>query len=188
MRKWPYINVSGDALNTNKTARFFSINAAQYTSHYKNNRSQSILPVQAHFNLTKYRTKKPIPSNNTYVSIEGFLEDVNTDSSGQATSFHISVNNINFLGRASLSPSTTGNTGNSFLSQSQSQLKPFLQLPPPLPALPVSSSTLTQWRQAHPMSHRWWILLLPQPSQKLVYWLVVGSEKNKILYCKLHLM
>ncbi|KAN0107268.1 hypothetical protein V8E52_010320 [Russula decolorans] len=113
LRQKPYINVSGAALNSNKADGYFEINAPQYTSHYKTNRAQSILPVQAHFNSNKYRTRKPIPSNNTYVSIEGFLEDVETDTSGCAMLFRVSVDNINFLGKAVLSTSTVsaGNPG-----------------------------------------------------------------------------
>ena len=80
-------------------------------SHYKNNRTLSILPIQAHFNSTKYKTKKPVPLNNTYVCIKGFLEDIETDSNGYATLFHVSVDNINFLGRAALTPSVGSSTG-----------------------------------------------------------------------------
>ena len=98
MCKRPYINTSSTAINSNKTDGFFDINTPQYTSHFKTNRVLSVLPVQAHFNSNKYRSKKLIPSNNTYVSIEGFLEDIDTNSNGHATWFHISVNNINFLG------------------------------------------------------------------------------------------
>ena len=116
MHECPYINVSSAAINSNKTASSFKINASQYTSQYKTNRNLSVLPVQAHFNSSKYRTKKLIPSNNTYVSIEGFLEDVETDSIGRANKFHVSVDNINFLGRATLSPSGSGNAGNHPLS------------------------------------------------------------------------
>jgi hypothetical protein len=72
--------MSGAAVNSNNTGGFFEINTPQYTSYYKNDCMLSILPVQAHFNLNKYQTKKPIPSNNTYVSIEGFLEDFETNT------------------------------------------------------------------------------------------------------------
>jgi hypothetical protein len=105
MRQQTYINVCGAAVNTNKSDDCFEVNAAQYTSHYKNNRPLSILPVRAHFNLNKYRTKKPMPSDNTYVSVEGFLEDIETDAAGHATLFHMVVDNISFLGRATFSSS-----------------------------------------------------------------------------------
>jgi hypothetical protein len=111
MRQQAYINVSGAAVNSNNTGGFFEINAPQYTSYYKTDRALSILPIQAHFNTNKYRSKKPIPSNNTYVSIEGFLEDIETDSAGRATLFHVAVDNINFLGRASFSPTKAGRSG-----------------------------------------------------------------------------
>ncbi|HYT42465.1 MAG TPA: hypothetical protein VEP90_08970, partial [Methylomirabilota bacterium] len=105
MRQCAYINISSATVNSNKTDGFFEVNATQYTSHYKNNHTLSILPAQANFNSSKYRTKKPILSNNTYVSFEGFLEDIETDSAGHMTVFHISVDNISFLGRAALLPS-----------------------------------------------------------------------------------
>jgi hypothetical protein len=111
MRQQAYINVSGAAMNFNKTDSFFEVNAAQYTSYYKNNRTLSILPVQAQFNSNKFKTKKPIPSNNTYVSIEGFLENIETDTAERATLFSVSVDNINFLSRATLSASTASSTG-----------------------------------------------------------------------------
>jgi len=133
------MNVSGVAVNSNKTASFFEINAAQYTSHYKHNRTLSFLPVQAHFNSSKYKTKKPIPSNNTYVSIEGLLEDIQTDPYGRATTFHISVDNINFLGRG---PSATANPGHSFYSILLSIFITFLQRPLLRHALRVSNSSL----------------------------------------------
>jgi hypothetical protein len=120
MRQQPYINVSGAVLNSNKTDSFFQVNAAQYTSYYKSNRTLSILPVQAYFNSNKYKTKKPIPSNNMYVSVEGFLEDIETDSSGLATRFHVSIDNISFLGRAAFSPSPASSLGKHLRSFSAS--------------------------------------------------------------------
>ena len=111
MRERAYINVSGAAINSNKSTGSFEVNATQYTSHYKNNRSLSILPVHAHFTSGKYKTKKPVPSNNTYVSVEGFLDAIGTDSHGNATAFHISVDNINFLGKAAVSSATSATTG-----------------------------------------------------------------------------
>ena len=102
MQHHAYVNVSSAIVNSNKTEESFEINAPRYTSYYKNNCTLSMLPVQAYFNFSKYRTKKPILSNNTYVSIKGFLDNVETDTSGHATTFHVSIDNINFLGRAAL--------------------------------------------------------------------------------------
>ena len=36
MQERAYINVSGAAVNSNKTGGFLEVNAPQYTSHYKN--------------------------------------------------------------------------------------------------------------------------------------------------------
>lgn len=143
MRERPYINVSGTAVNMNKTGGFFTLNAPQYMSHYKYNHSLSFLPIQANFNSNKYKTKWPIPSNNTYVLVEGFLEEVETNSTGHATTFHVSVDNINFLGHAMITPSTSGKTGITFHSLSISFFITFSQ---PLQCHhnhPVSNSTLT---------------------------------------------
>ena len=59
--------------------------------------------VRAHFDETRYKNKKPIPTNNTYIAVEGFLNNVIVDSkSGTSTIFHFSVDNISFLGKAVL--------------------------------------------------------------------------------------
>lgn len=92
------------------------------------NHMLSILPVHAHFNSNKYKTKKPIPSNNIYVPIKGFLDAINTDSSGRATTFHVSVDNINFLGKLTLFLSAMGNTGNFFYSLFVFMLNTITQL------------------------------------------------------------
>ena len=76
---------------------------SQYTSFYKTQRNLSTLPVRAHFDETRYKNKKPIPTNNTYIAVEGFLNNVIVDSkSGTSTIFHFSVDNISFLGKAVL--------------------------------------------------------------------------------------
>jgi len=108
--------------------------------------------VQANFNLSKYRTKKPILSNNTYVSFEGFLEDIETDSAGRVTVFHISVDNISFLSRAALLPSTGGSLGEHFYKIRQSTLgiTPLAQDPPLPPNPRVSNLILMPHLQAHP--------------------------------------
>ena len=106
-RQISFLNISGVAVRSNKTDGFFNIDAAQYTTNYKTNRNLSVLPVRMTFNSNKYKNKKPIPSNNTYVSVEGVLYDFETDTNGQATRFWLSVDNISFLGRASTLPSTS---------------------------------------------------------------------------------
>ena len=169
MRELPYINVSGMVLNSNKTSGFFDLNAPQYTSHYKYNRSLSILPVQAHFNSNKYKTKKPIPSNNIYVSVEGFLEDVETDSDSHTTTFHVSVDNINFLDCSTLTLSMSGNIGEPYHSISVSVLITFSKPLQPLGIHRVSNSTSTFPTQCPPPNPPYPNRLLQHLTQKSVY-------------------
>ena len=103
MRHTPYITFSGAAFNSNKTDSEFDVNAPQYTSFYKSQRHLSTFPVRAHFDDTRYKNKKPLPSNNTYVAVEGFLWRVELDSnSGLPSLFHVAVDSISFLGKAVL--------------------------------------------------------------------------------------
>jgi uncharacterized Fe-S radical SAM superfamily protein PflX len=92
-------------VNSNKAAGFFNINTAQYTTYYKVDCALSILPIHALFNSNKYKTKKPIPLANMYISVERFLDDVEIDNNRLATRFLITVDNISFLRRAPTSPS-----------------------------------------------------------------------------------
>lgn len=109
IRRTPYITLSGATFN--KSDKSFEINAAQYTSFYKTQRNLSTFPVRAHFDDVRYKNKKPIPANNSYVAVEGFLNDVEMDpSTGAPSIFHISVDNISFLGKAILP--TVGQSGN----------------------------------------------------------------------------
>jgi hypothetical protein len=105
------VNVSGIAINSNKADAVFDVNAGQYTSHYKTNKTLSVFPVRCNFASNKYKLKKPIPNENSYVAVEGSLGDIENDSTGQATLFHVSVDNINFLGKATISSSTTNAVG-----------------------------------------------------------------------------
>ncbi|KAH9955994.1 hypothetical protein BC827DRAFT_1386171 [Russula dissimulans] len=103
MRRSPYITISGPAFNADMTEGVFDCNAAQYTTFYKDRRQLSTLPIRAHFDNIRYKTKKPVPSNNTYVVIEGFLESVDFDlTDGHPSLFHIGTENISFLGKAVL--------------------------------------------------------------------------------------
>ena len=43
----------------------------QYTTHYKPNRTPSVLPVHAEFDALKYKAKRPTLNENTFVSIDG---------------------------------------------------------------------------------------------------------------------
>jgi hypothetical protein len=119
-RQVAFINVSGKAFNSNKTIGSFEINASQYTSHYKTNKTLSVFPVRALFNTAKYKLKKPAPSDNSYVSVEGFLAEIETDSNQRPLRFLVSVDNINFLGKAPASSSLTGSIGKQAGSSSRS--------------------------------------------------------------------
>jgi hypothetical protein len=50
------------------------------------------------------------------VSVEGFLAEIETDSNQCALRFLVSVDNINFLGKAPASSSLTGTVGEQPLS------------------------------------------------------------------------
>jgi hypothetical protein len=109
IRRTPYITLSGATFN--KTDNSFDINAAQYTSFYKAQRNLSMLPIRAHFDEVRYKKKKPLPANNTYVAVDGFLNDVDMDpNTGIPSIFHINIDNISFLGKAVLP--TVGQGGN----------------------------------------------------------------------------
>jgi hypothetical protein len=111
MRYAPYLAVSGTAFNSNRTDGFFDCNAPQYTSFYKDHRHLSMLPIHACFDDIRYKNKKPVPSNNTHVVVEGFLRHIDIDlNNGRASLFHIGADNINFLGKAVL-PSNVTNQG-----------------------------------------------------------------------------
>jgi len=108
IRRAPYVTLSGMA--SNRTESSFNLNAAQYTSFHRTQQQLASFPTQAHFDDMRYKNKKPIPSNNTYVAVEGFLQRVEVDSTGQPVLFHINVDNINFLGKAVL-PASGVNEG-----------------------------------------------------------------------------
>ena len=98
----PNVTFSGAAFNRNEGGTF-DVNAAQYTSFYKNQCHLSTLPICAHFDEVRYKKKKPVLSNNTYVAVEGTLLHVDVNAgTGSPSLFHITVDSINFLGRATL--------------------------------------------------------------------------------------
>jgi hypothetical protein len=67
-----------------------------------------MLPICAVFNTIKYKLRKPVPSDNTYVSVEGALAEIEIDINGHTLRFVICIDNINILGKASTSTSLTG--------------------------------------------------------------------------------
>ncbi|KAI0291972.1 hypothetical protein BC826DRAFT_1105697 [Russula brevipes] len=94
---------SGICTDSNKADGSFHITASQYTTFHRalNARACSVLTICAHFDAGRYKSKKPIPAQNTYVSIQGLLTHFDVDSvTLKPTVFHLSVENISFMGRA----------------------------------------------------------------------------------------
>lgn len=111
-RRAPYITASGAAFNADKTKGVFDCNPSQFTTFNKDHRNLSTLPIRAHFDDVRYKNTKPIPSNNNYVTVEGFLTHVDIDpNNAQATLFHIDAENISFLGKAVLPNNSVVNQG-----------------------------------------------------------------------------
>lgn len=112
MCRAPYITASGAAFNAEKNDGVFDCNVPQYTTFYRDHRHLSTLPIRAHFDDVRYKNKKPIPSNNNYVTVEGFLYQVDVDTNtGQPLLFHINAENIAFLGKAVLPNTPLANQG-----------------------------------------------------------------------------
>jgi len=60
-----------------------------------------IVPITTQFDTTRYKKKKPLPSPNTFVVVEGFLTRFDVDhNSTVPTVFHISVDNLSYIGKA----------------------------------------------------------------------------------------
>jgi hypothetical protein len=70
----------------------------QYMSFYKDHWELLVtLPICAHFDKNSYKAKKPMPSNNTCIAIEGFIIHFDIDSStGLPSIFHLTVDNNQF--------------------------------------------------------------------------------------------
>jgi len=108
----PYITTSGAAFNAKKNDGIFDCNVPQYTTFYRDHWHLSTLLIQAHFDDVCYKNKKPILLNNNYVTIEGFLYQIDVDTNtGQLLLFHINVENIAFLGKAVLPNTPLANQG-----------------------------------------------------------------------------
>ena len=96
----PYITVSGAAVNTDRSQGVFECNALQYTTFFKDHVHLSTLPICAHFDNNRYKNKKPIPSNNSFIAVEGFVLQIELDpDTGQVSFFHVAAENITFLGK-----------------------------------------------------------------------------------------
>jgi hypothetical protein len=126
------VSASGATSNCNRDEGTFDCSSTQYTAIYKDHRHLSSFPLRAHFSDAKYKNKKPIPSNNSYVAVEGFLTEIDTDSTGQVSLFHIDADNIGFLGKAVIQPAQSLFSSQVFILTTyrlQSLLLLLLQLP-----------------------------------------------------------
>jgi hypothetical protein len=92
----------GKATNLDSTNNTFQINASQFTTFYRKNNEVAALPILAHFDSSRYKGTKPMPSiDQTQVAIQGYIVDFDLDANtGRIALFHVSVINITFLGRA----------------------------------------------------------------------------------------
>src|SRR5216684_2499497 len=100
LRHQPFLTVSGAVFNSNTDDGCFDINAPQYTKIFKAQRHLATFPIRATFDDVCYKRKKPVPSNNTYVVVDGFLDHIEFDHNAHPSLFHVSIDTIGFLGRA----------------------------------------------------------------------------------------
>lgn len=113
-RQRPWLSVTGVATNINSKDATFDIDAFQYTHGVaeatKDNRKAGVLPIRAIIpDSARYKTKKPIPSQNSYVAVVGFLSRFDLAENGYPDRFHIDVENVTFLGKSVL-PARPANT------------------------------------------------------------------------------
>ena len=89
---------------------------SQYTSFYRTKHHLSTFLIHTHLNDTRYK-KKPILSENTYLTVKGFITHVDINvNTGQLLLFHMYLDNISFLGKAVLP--VLQSTPGKFLTQS----------------------------------------------------------------------
>ncbi|KAI0281750.1 hypothetical protein BC826DRAFT_321175 [Russula brevipes] len=108
----PYCEVSGTCHDCDKTDSTFRISTSQYTSFVPiiGSHTASPLTFVAHFDDKHYKSKKPMPSNDTIVTVRGFLTGYNDHlpSDKRPTTFDLDVNNIVFLGKNARLPPPSG--------------------------------------------------------------------------------
>ncbi|PPR02986.1 hypothetical protein CVT24_012191 [Panaeolus cyanescens] len=129
-RQTPVVILAGVASNIQKDSSTFSVEIEQYISCLKpnktdNNTSTSKSRVQVTSfscfipDSPRYRNGKPMPSNNRYVNVFGFLTDLIASAQkrkvGLIDAFEVEVNNIIFCGQflppaSHSSQSTSSNT------------------------------------------------------------------------------
>ena len=115
LRYAPLLDFSGTVFNCDKDLLSFDVNAEQYLSFYKSHRALPTLLIRATLDAMRYKNKKPLPSNNSIVSVLGLIThiDINEDT-GLPLLFHVVVDHIGFLGKSSVPARNQGMFG--FLS------------------------------------------------------------------------
>jgi hypothetical protein len=82
-----YLTVSGTAIILKKANNNFELFVTQYTTHSKADHTQSVIPIHAYFAANKFKSRTPLSVDNTSVSVEGFLQNYETDSTGKPVIF-----------------------------------------------------------------------------------------------------
>ncbi|KAF8267121.1 hypothetical protein EI94DRAFT_1830264 [Lactarius quietus] len=103
-----YIHATGTATTVDTTNATFHVDSYQYTYAF---RSQQLFPIHALIpDSPRYKSKKPIPANNSYVGIAGRLTRICPTSQDSENRFHIDVDNVTFLGRPPTIPVRSSDT------------------------------------------------------------------------------
>ncbi|THU79401.1 hypothetical protein K435DRAFT_810742 [Dendrothele bispora CBS 962.96] len=102
-----FIVVAGPACNVNTQLSTFDIDAYQFTSGISkqmNHPLDSILPIRVYFDPDDHRWKhkKPIPSANTYIQVQGYLTRFDLNDSGFPDRFHVQVESMTLLGKSAV--------------------------------------------------------------------------------------
>ena len=89
------------ATDINWTVNTFVVKAAQYTTATKDVPRESSLFPAAFFvpDTPRFRTKKPIPSKDTYVSVSGYISRLELSPTSTIERFIIEIDKVSFLGK-----------------------------------------------------------------------------------------
>ena len=69
----PYISFLGAVYKSNKDDNTFKCNPLQYTTYYRDRHHLLALPIHAHFETTRYKTKPPLTLNLPNLSLKHHL-------------------------------------------------------------------------------------------------------------------
>ena len=97
----PQVNVCGLATDMNWKDKTFVVNAAQYVSALKTMaRDLSVFPSRIFVPDTpKFKTKKPIPSKDTFVSVSGYISRLDIPEAGGINRIIIELDKVSYLGK-----------------------------------------------------------------------------------------